>query len=129
MTLAVFWLRSRPTISLDYVWGTYVSLLLLTSRLGLGVSRSYPVKPVAAMIQNGTPVGEKVYTSYPYGRPSLNFFSDRQVIPAATSELQHHWQQNPQPISCLINLPENLTLDLVQRVGQAEGWTLITKKN
>jgi len=50
------------------------------------------------MIQNGTPVGEKVYTSYPYGRPSLNFFySDRQVIPAATSELQHHWQQNPQP--------------------------------
>jgi len=52
----------------------------------------------------------------------LNFYSDRQVIPAATSELQHHWQQNPQPYFLLDKSTlENLTLDLVQRVGQAEG--------
>jgi len=79
-------------------------LLLVTSRHWVWeLAEAHPVKPVAAMIQNGTPVGEKVYTSYPYGRPSLNFYSDRQVIPAATSELQHHWQQNLNPISCLIN--------------------------
>jgi len=94
----------------------YVSLLLLTSRHWVWeLAESYPVKPVAAMIQNGTPVGEKVYTSYPYGRPSLNFF-----IAIASSQLL--------PVNSIITgsrtstlslLDESLeiTLDSVQRVG------------
>ena len=69
-----------------------------------------------------------MYTSYPHGRPSLNFYSDRQILPAAASELQDHWQQNPQPYLLLDESTlRNLTLKSVKRVGTAEGWTLITK--
>ena len=133
MTLAaVLAAQADRQFLLIVFWGMYVSLLLLvTSHHWVWeLAESYPVKPVAAMIQSGTPVGQKVYTSYPYGRPSLNFYSDRQIIPAATSELHHHWQQNPQPYLLLDESTlGNLTLESVQRVGTAEGWTLITKKN
>jgi 4-amino-4-deoxy-L-arabinose transferase-like glycosyltransferase len=111
-------------------WGMYVSLLLLmTSRHWIWeLAEAYPVKPVAAMIHSSTPIGQKVYTSYPYGRPSLNFYSDRQIIPAAANELQHYWQQNPQPYLLLDESTlGNLKLESVKQFGTAEGWTLITK--
>jgi hypothetical protein len=109
----------------------YISLLLLMSSRHWvwELAEAYPVKPVAAMIQSGTPSGQKIYTSYPYGRPSLDFYSDRQTIPAATSELQDHWQQNPQPYLLVDESTlSNLTLESVKRIGTAEGWTLITKE-
>jgi len=111
-------------------WGMYISLLLfMTSRHWIWeLAEAYPVKPVAAMIQSGTPANQKIYTSYPYGRPSLNFYSDRQIIPAITNELQYHWQQNPQPYLLVDQSTlANLTLESVKRIGTAEGWTLITK--
>jgi 4-amino-4-deoxy-L-arabinose transferase-like glycosyltransferase len=111
-------------------WGMYVSLLLLmTSRHWVWeLAEAYPVKPVAAMIQSNTPANQKIYTSYPYGRPSLNFYSDRQIIPATTSELQQHWQQQ-KPYLLLDNTFDNLTLESVKQVDTAAGWTLITKGN
>lgn len=131
MTLAaVLAARADRQFLLILFWGMYVSLLLLmTSRHWVWeLAEAYPVKPVAAMIQSGTPVGQKVYTSYPYGRPSLDFYSDRQIIPAANSELQHYWEQNPQPYLLLDDSTlGNLTLESVKRVGTAEGWTLITR--
>lgn len=132
MTLAaVLAARGNRLFLLILFWGMYVSLLLLmTSRHWVWeLAEAYPVKPVAAMIQSGTPTNQKVYTSYPYGRPSLNFYSDRQIIPAATSELQDHWQQHPQPYLLLDQSKlGNLTLESVKRIGTAEGWTLITKE-
>jgi hypothetical protein len=108
----------------------YISLLLfMTSRHWIWeLAEAYPVKPVAAMIHSGTPANQKIYTSYPYGRPSLNFYSDRQIIPAITNELQYHWQQNPQPYLLVDQSTlANLTLESAKRIGTAEGWTLITK--
>ena len=63
------------------IWGTYVSLLLFVAsgHWVWELAEAYPVKPVAALIQR-VPLGEKVYTSYPYNRPSLNFYSDRPVF-------------------------------------------------
>jgi len=101
----VFWLR-KQTDNLDYVLGTYVSLLLLVTSRVWELAEAHPVKPVAAMIQNGTPVGEKVYTSYPYGRPSLNFYiaiaKSSRLLPV-NSNITGSRTLNP--ISCLINLP------------------------
>ena len=131
MTLAVVLaVRGDRQFLLILFWGMYVSLvILMSSRHWVWeLAEAYPVKPVAAIIYSGTPIGQKVYTSYPHGRPSLNFYSDRQILPAAASELQDHWQQNPQPYLLLDESTlRNLTLKSVKRVGTAEGWTLITK--
>lgn len=112
------------------IWGMYVSIVLfMTSRYWVWeLAEAYPVKPVAAMIQNATPPGQIIYTSFPYGRPSLNFYSDRQVIPAASSELHHQWQQKPQPYF-LLDTPtlKNLQLPSIQQLGTAQGWTLIRR--
>jgi len=131
MTLAaVLAARGDRQFLLILFWGTYVSLLLLmTSHHWVWeLAEAYPVKPVAAMIQRGTLAGQKIYTSYPYGRPSLDFYSDRRIIPATTSDLQHHWQQDPQPYLLLDkSTRQNLKLESVKLVGTAEGWTLMTK--
>lgn len=111
-------------------WGMYVSLLLLvTSHHWVWeLAEAYPVKPVAAMIQSLTPTSQKIYTSFPYSRPSLNFYSDRQVIPADINQLQQQWEYNPQPYFLLDESTlKNLTLKSVKRVGTTQGWTLITK--
>ena len=92
------------------------------------LAETYPVKPVAAMLQAGTPAGQKVYTSFPYGRPSLDFYSDRAIVPATTTQMQQYWQQEAQPYFLLDDPTlNNLKLESVRRLGKAEGWTLITK--
>ena len=130
MTLAVVLAaRGDRQFLLILLWGMYVSLvILMSSRHWIWeLAEAYPVKPVAAMIRSSTPIGQKIYTSYPYGRPSLNFYSDRQIIPAATSELQHHWRQNqPYFLVDKSNLI-NLKLESVKQLGTKAGWTLITK--
>lgn len=128
---AILAARGNRLFLVILLWGMYISLLLLMSSRHWvwELAEAYPVKPVAAMIQSGTPAGQKIYTSYPYGRPSLDFYSDRQTIPAATSELQEHWQQNPQPYLLLDESTlGKLTLQSVKRIGTAEDWTLITKE-
>lgn len=111
-------------------WGMYVSLLLLmtSEHWNWELAEAYPVKPVAAIVQTGTPAGQTVYTSFPYGRPTLNFYSDRQVIPANLGHLKQQWQQNQQPYLLLDRATlSSLSLESVHRVGTAEGWNLITK--
>jgi len=132
MTLAAILaaLGDRQFISI-LLWGSYVSLLLLmtSSHWVWELEEAYPVKPVAAMVQQGTPVGQKIYTSFLYSRPSLNFYSDRQIISAPTNELQLHWQQDPQPYLLVDqSAMQNLTLTSVKQVGKSEGWMLITKE-
>ncbi len=133
MTMAaILAARGDRQFILILFWGSYVSLLLLmTSHHWVWeLAEAYPVKPVAAIIQRGTPAGQEIYTSYPYGRPSLNFYSDRHIIPATASELQQHWQQDPQAYFLLDQSSrQHLRLKSVNLVGTAEGWTLIAKKH
>lgn len=112
-------------------WGMYVSLLLfMTSPHWVWeLAEAYPVKPVAAIIERSTPSGKIIYTSFPYGRPSLNFYSDRQVIPASGSELTQHWEQNSQPYLLLdADTLKQLNLKGVKRLGATAEWTLITRR-
>jgi 4-amino-4-deoxy-L-arabinose transferase-like glycosyltransferase len=121
--------RRNAQFLLVLLWGTYISLLLfVTSDSWIWeLNEDYPVKPVAEMILMNTDPNVPVYTSHPYNRPSLNFYSDRQILPAELPQLQQHWQ-DPQPY--LLVQPatrEQLKLEGVQILGTAEGWELVTR--
>jgi 4-amino-4-deoxy-L-arabinose transferase-like glycosyltransferase len=112
-------------------WGTYVSLLILmySKHWVWELEEAYPVKPVAEMIQTAVPSDiKKIYTSFPYHRPSLDFYSDRTIIPASVAQLDSYWQNNKQPYFLLHDIArKNLHLDSVKQVGQTDDWVLITK--
>ncbi len=113
------------------IWGSYVSLLLFVNsphwiwELG----EADPVKPIATLIQSATPSQQKiVYTSYPYSRPALNFYSDRQILPLSDAQIQQYWQQDP-PGYFLIDpqTQKRLNLQPQLELGTAGDWRLITR--
>lgn len=119
----------NPRFIAVLTWGTFLSLLFLmgSSYWVWELAEDYPVKPVAALIQTKTPAGERVHMSASYHRPSLDFYSDRQVIPADLERLQQLWQSEPQVY--LLLSPETLQQwqpsPSPEVLGTAEGWTLI----
>jgi hypothetical protein len=97
----------------------------------------YAVKPVASVIQRFVPPGETVYGAFEAARPSLSFYSDRNVIPTSNQKLQRIWKRKAQPYLLLDHQAccsadtargESLQLKGVQVLGEAEGWKLVTKK-
>ncbi|MFB2739299.1 ArnT family glycosyltransferase [Umezakia ovalisporum] len=128
------------------LWGSYVSLLLLMkSNYWLWeLWDAYSVKPVAEMIRQADPPVNKIYTSYSNHRPSLDFYSDsevilserhklrkryRTIVPAPVSELQYYWQYSRQPYFLIhADLLKELQLESMKRISQAEDWILITKE-
>jgi 4-amino-4-deoxy-L-arabinose transferase-like glycosyltransferase len=94
------------------IWGTYLALTLLmqSDEWVWELRETYPVKPVAEIVRHGTPPKTIVYTSYPDARPSLDFYSDRLVLPATPSQLKNYWQQ-PKSMYLLL---DSQTLDLLQ---------------
>ena len=81
--------RDRQFISM-LIWGMYVSLLLFVSspHWNWELNEAYAVKPIARLIQLSTPPQTKIYTSFDYERPSLNFYSERQVLPPSSQDLE-----------------------------------------
>ena len=131
LTAMILVARRDPQFTVILIWGTYVALviLMLSSHWIWELAESYPVKPVAALIQQHTPPGTKVYTSFPDGRPSLNFYSDRQVVPVPDKRLKQRWQRDHHPYFLLDQSGvKRLTLEPKQILGTSEGLTLITKK-
>jgi 4-amino-4-deoxy-L-arabinose transferase-like glycosyltransferase len=111
-------------------WGTYLSLLLLmgSDHWVWELAEAYPVEPVAALIQGSAPASQEIYTSYPYNRPSLNFYSNRPVLPAEPKKLERVWRQATNPYLLLDQKSlETLKLKRQKIVGRAEGWVLVTK--
>jgi 4-amino-4-deoxy-L-arabinose transferase-like glycosyltransferase len=108
----------------------YLTLgLLMTSKSWLWeLNEAFPVKPVAALIRSQTPPEAVVYTSFAYGRPSLNFYSDRQVIPADATTLQQLWSTKhylllDQETLAALSLPDSVSL------GTAKDFTLVVSKS
>ena len=111
-------------------WGTYVSLLLLvmSNNWVWELAEDYPVKPVAEIVRQGTTVGQEVLTSHRYPRPSLDFYSDRRVIPAKFEELKREWQTSPQPYFLLHrSVLKKLDLDNIKVVKTTGNWVLVTR--
>jgi hypothetical protein len=131
MTMAAVLVARRDLqFLLILFWGMYISMLLfMTSPYWSGqLKEAFPVKDVAAILKRGTPENQLIYASFPSLRPSLDFYSDRQVIPASGSQLKHHWEQDQNPYLLLDTTTDKLlNLKSSHRVGRATGWVLITK--
>lgn len=128
--VALFIARQNAQFITLLIWGMYVSLMLLmlSNHWVWELAEAYPVKPVAAIVQQHTPIGQKVYTSYPYNRPSLNFYSDRQVIPIDQKTLRRVWQQEAHPYVLLDDYVfSTVQLKSKRTIDEADGWRLITK--
>jgi len=129
---AILTIIKSPYFSLVLIAGLYVSFLLFfNSKIWIWeLGEAYPVKPVAAIVASETPPGQTVYTSYPYNRPSLNFYSDRQVIPVELERLKSYWQQNETPYFLMETTTiKDLQLENVKILKTARGWGIITKKS
>jgi 4-amino-4-deoxy-L-arabinose transferase-like glycosyltransferase len=124
---AILIIRQDTQFVAVLLWGTYLTLLVLmmSNHWVWELSESYPVKPVAEMIRKATPRGQVIYTSYAFNRPSLNFYSDRAVIPASPQELQQHWKTDPHPYQLLRR--SELTLSPKTQAWMVEDWVLVTR--
>lgn len=111
--------------------GMYLSLLMLMcSQSWLWeLNESFPVTTVAALVRANTPPGAAVYTSFPYHRPSLSFYCDRQIPPKDINTLSQLWSES-QPYllldqPALEKIKEKIQISNSQVLGTAEGFTLI----
>jgi 4-amino-4-deoxy-L-arabinose transferase-like glycosyltransferase len=132
MTMAAVLLhRKDRQFILVLIWGTYLTLLVLVASDNWvwELAEDYPVKPIAEIVRTGTPAGQQVFTSHRLSRPSLNFYSQRQVIVADAPTLKQKWQTLPQPYF-LLEKPvlKHLGLQNAEIVKTADDWVLVTRK-
>jgi 4-amino-4-deoxy-L-arabinose transferase-like glycosyltransferase len=133
MTLAAILVARRDQqFILMLFWGTYISMLLfMTSPYWIGqLQEAYPVKAVAAILNRQTLKGQVIYASFPSPRPALEFYSDRQVIPASDTELRKRWEREQSPYLLLdTNTQKRLNLKSARSLGKVSGWgwVLFTK--
>jgi 4-amino-4-deoxy-L-arabinose transferase-like glycosyltransferase len=106
--------------------GMYLVLLLLMSSKSWiwELNENFAVKPVAALIRTHLPPRTKIYTSFAYSRPSLDFYCDCQVIPANTQVLEQMWS-NKSYLLLENTTVNNIPLPGKKVIGTSEGLTLI----
>ena len=129
----LLWLRSRyfvPTI----IIGFYFALLVLfnSPHWLWELNEAFPVKPVAQMLQRATPPEQNIYTTYHSLRPSLEFYSDRVVIPASDEQLQQSWQQERLYLLSDRDAINRLNLQPYRQLGKSVNnvsWLLITQQD
>ncbi len=130
-TVAVFLIRRQRTFISMLFWGMYISLLLFvnSSLWNWELNEAYPVKPIAQMIvQAKVPESASIYTSFPYERPSLNFYSNHRIIPREVSQLTQLWSDSD-AIYLLIDedTRKKLPLTDAKLVAKVDNWLLIRK--
>lgn len=117
--------QRRTFIPILFMGMYLILLLLMTSKSWIWeLNEVFPVKPVAALIREKTPPETPIYTSFSYHRPSLDYYSDRKIIPADTETLQ---KLASTPAYLLLDLQtlERLQLSNTLTLGSAEGFTLL----
>jgi 4-amino-4-deoxy-L-arabinose transferase-like glycosyltransferase len=89
MTVGLLRDKSAKFIATMFV-GLYLmlGLFFLSPLWNWEINEKFAVKPVGALLRSQTPLGTIIYTTFAYGRPSLDFYSDRQVIEADRSRLK-----------------------------------------
>ena len=130
LATALIWLRDR-SFSLVLIGGFYLALLLLfSSRHWLWeLNHAFSVRPVAMLLQK-TPPRQQIYTNYHHSRPSLEFYSDRVVVPQSKQQLEELWQSE-ESAYFLINsdiLPRP-NLKNARVLASGVSWQLITRRD
>ena len=116
-------------------WGLFVSMFLLfvSPHWIWEMKAITSVKPIAEFIRQHTPPKATIYSSMSNARPSLNFYSDRQVIPQSIEELEQHWQQNS-AVYLLLDSSARIRLNLPPQAivkdnrPESSDWVLAIKK-
>ncbi|MBD2164532.1 glycosyltransferase family 39 protein [Calothrix membranacea FACHB-236] len=118
--------QNRQFIPVLFI-GMYLVLALLMSSQSWvwELNETFPAKPVGALIRANVPGGTQIYTSFAYGRPSVDFYSDCKVTAAPVPVLQEMLAKK----SYLL-----LDKDAMQKInitnskvkGEDEGFTLIS---
>ena len=133
IALILLWSDSRYFIPV-LIGSFYLALLLLfnSNHWLWELNEAFPVPAIAKIIKQHTPPQQKIYTAYPYFRPSLNFYSDRVIVPAGDRQLQQIWQQY-QPAYLLLDPDAIERLNLKSYVilgNEVEGvaWQLISNQ-
>lgn len=127
---AILVAQQNPQCLTILAWGTYlaIALLMISPHWAWELAEAYPVKPVAEMIQMQVPAGQVLYTSYPYNRPSLNFYSQHQVLPASEKQLKRVWRRSDQPYLLIDRSTlSNLALASPRILADRQDWLLVTK--
>jgi 4-amino-4-deoxy-L-arabinose transferase-like glycosyltransferase len=108
--------------------GMYLVLTLLVSSQSWiwELKEAFPVKPVAALIRANVSPGTQIYTSFAYGRPSLDFYSDCKVT-ATTVPLLQKMLSNKSYLLLDNEALQQMNLTSSKIIGSTNGFTLITK--
>jgi hypothetical protein len=125
MTVGLLRYRNAQFIATMFV-GLYLmlGLFFLSPLWNWEINEKFAVKPVGALLRSQTPLGTIIYTSFAYGRPSLDFYSDRQVIEADRSRLEELSQKTNYLLlepAAIAHLP----LTSYRILGKAEDFTLV----
>ena len=107
------------------VASTYVALaLFFLSDLWLWeLNEAFDVRPVAELIRDRYPAERRIYTSFPYSRPSLDFYCQCQVIASDRRTLRQ--QQERSPLLLDESAVRDLNIPTARIVGEAEGLALV----
>ncbi|MDY6939245.1 MAG: glycosyltransferase family 39 protein [Cyanobacteriota bacterium] len=128
MTFAGFLVVRRDAQFIPILfWGMYVSLLLFVTsdRWIWELNEDYPVPPVAEMMRSHVPPDRIVCTTHPHNRPSLNFYSDRQVMLADAPDSEPHCQNPAVSAYWLVQPTQTIPGDRI--LGEAVGWKLVIR--
>ncbi len=116
--------RFIPTLMV----GLYVALLaFMTSHDWLWeLNETFPVMPVAELINQSVPADAPIYMAYWIDRSSLNFYCDRHIPTGPLEALMAEWQQGS-PVYLLVEdpAPFRQVNTPFQDLGTAAGWHLI----
>jgi 4-amino-4-deoxy-L-arabinose transferase-like glycosyltransferase len=107
--------------------GMYLVLVMLMSSQSWiwELNEKFPVLPVAALIRDNIPPGTEIYTSFPDGRPSLDFYSDCKVIPRSIADLQDKFV-NKSYLLVDNDTLQKMNLKESKIIGESEGFKLIS---
>ncbi|MDJ0579465.1 glycosyltransferase family 39 protein [Crocosphaera sp.] len=122
--------QNSPNFINILVIGLYSSLILfITSNVWVWeLNEAFAVKPVANLIKENTPPKTIIYTSFEYSRPSLDFYSDRQIVAEDNTTLE----KLASTASYLLLDQEtfdNLKLTNVKILGEVNEFILISTNN
>lgn len=127
--------RDKQFIPLLF-WGLFISifLLLVSPHWIWELNTTASVEPIAELIRQHTPPKAAIYSSMSDVRPSLDFYSDRRVIPQTIDELKQHWQQNSTVYLLIdstakeqLNLPQQAIVEEVR--FNSANWSLTIKQH
>ena len=129
MGIAAWLIKQRDRNFIPVLFsGMYLVLALLMSSQSWiwELNEAFPVKPVAQLIRANVSPGTQIYTSFAYGRPSLDFYSDCKVT-AATVPILQKMLSNKSYLLLDNEALQQINLTGSKIIGAANGFTLLSK--